>query len=117
MKLEDLDRISKIKGKPQNNNYKDWRWPSFFKTLLAQHYLNQNKDFYQSPHEGLLLTKNCCKKIVDFLESNDEIKKNLFNLLKLRILINIVYHTYFIKIIMVFRISCIKFIFHVIQNS
>lgn len=77
--LEDLDRITQIKEQNQNNNYDEWHWPSFKNTLLAEYYLEQNKDLYKSPHEGLLITKNGCYKIVNFLESHPDIKNDLFN--------------------------------------
>lgn len=77
--LKDLDRITQIKEKEQNNNYDEWHWPSFKNTLLAKYYLEQNKELYNSPHEGLLITKNGCIKIVNFLENNQDIKNDLFN--------------------------------------
>jgi hypothetical protein len=79
MSVNDLDRIVKIKQESQNHDHTKWHWPSFVHTLLAKYYLEQNKELYNSPHEGLLLTKNGCKKIVEFLENNNEIKNDLFN--------------------------------------
>ena len=78
LNIKDLDRISKIKVE-QNNDYTTWHWPSFLNTLLAKYYLNQNKKLYSSPHEGLVFNKICCLKIINFLETNIEIKNNLFN--------------------------------------
>ena len=79
MKLDDLNII--IKGTPyrEYNKYTEWHWPNFLQTELAKYYINQNKELYSSPHEGLLFTVNAVKKIVSFLESNLEIKQNLFN--------------------------------------
>jgi hypothetical protein len=39
----------------------------------------QNKELYNSPHEGLLITKNGCIKIINFLENHQDIKNDLFN--------------------------------------
>ena len=79
MSINDLDRITKVKLESQNHDYNGWHWPNFLNTLLAKYYLGQNKELYNSPHEGLLLTKNSCKKIIKFLDDNNEIKNDLFN--------------------------------------
>jgi hypothetical protein len=79
IKLKDLNRISRIKQEILVNNYNEWWWPNFLKTKLAKYYLNQNKNLYKSAHEGLLLTKKCCEKIVNFLDYNKDIKNELFN--------------------------------------
>jgi hypothetical protein len=40
--------------------------------------LRKNRNLFSSPHEGLVLSENGCKKIVSFLENNQKIKKDLF---------------------------------------
>jgi hypothetical protein len=79
MKLSDLKTI--VKGKPYREHIPltTWHWPSFLKTKLAKYFIDQNKELYNSPHEGLLFTFNAVKIIVSFLESNIEIKQDLFN--------------------------------------
>jgi hypothetical protein len=79
LRLKDLDRISKINYYYNNNNYNEWRWPLFKKTILAKYYLKNNKNLYRSSHEGLVFNENCCLKIFNFLENNPIIKNDLFN--------------------------------------
>ena len=55
-----------------------WHWPGFSKTKLGTYYLNMNKNLYGSPHEGLCLSHKACKKIIEFLESHQDIKEDLF---------------------------------------
>jgi hypothetical protein len=83
MRLEDLDKVVSLGPQYDINDvieeYNDWHWPIFKGTLLAQHFLNNKKKLYASAHEGLMFTYNGCEKIVEFLESNPEIKDDLFN--------------------------------------
>lgn len=59
-------------------NYASWHWPSFSKTLLfaaCQNYDN----IANSLHEGICFSFGVCQNIIHFLETNQEIKKDLFN--------------------------------------
>jgi len=80
MKLDVLNKLVTI-GKPYTENipYTEWWWPVFMNTKLAKYYIENNQELYNSPHEGLLLTKKSCIKIKSFLENNIEIKEDLFN--------------------------------------
>jgi len=84
LKLEDL-RYLVNKGEPYKHDDRSWeekkniwRWPKLINTLLAKHYIDSNKELHHSPHEGMVYTKNGCRKIVDFLNENPKIKKDLF---------------------------------------
>jgi hypothetical protein len=80
MTLSELNKVSKL-GQfiNNNNNYSIWHWPNFINSLLAKYFIDNNKNLYSSPHEGLMFSYNGCNKIVEFLESNKNIKSNLFN--------------------------------------
>ena len=90
LKLEDLnkmvasDTIGLNDMKEQESKSwkedKEWGgWHSLPNTLLAKYYLSKNENLYHSAIEGIVFTANCCKKIIDFLENNQEIKFDLFN--------------------------------------
>jgi hypothetical protein len=88
MKLKDLDKVVAIGPQYEsymvvennkNREYNNWHWPDFKETLLAQHFLNKNQELYDSAHEGLMFKYSGCEKIVEFLESNPEMKNDLFN--------------------------------------
>jgi hypothetical protein len=51
-------------------------WPCMKKTLLSNHY--QNENLYCSAHEGLVFDSSTCKKIIQFLENHQDIKRDLF---------------------------------------
>ena len=55
-----------------------WHWPNFGETLLVKYVLENGHETFQSPHEGLLFTRNGCEGIVDFLESHGDIRDDLF---------------------------------------
>jgi hypothetical protein len=62
-----------------DKNNIDWWWPRFINTLLAKHYLQNNKKLYASPLEGLMFSYKGCNNIVNFLKTNEDIKSDLFN--------------------------------------
>jgi hypothetical protein len=85
--LEDLQKLVK-KDKQYNvdnietpwEEKKDtWRWPSMSNTLVAKHFLQKKQNLYSNAHEGLVFTYHACQKIVDFLESEPELKTDTFN--------------------------------------
>jgi hypothetical protein len=55
----------------------NWHWSSFINTKLAKYYIQQQKNLYGSPHEGLCLSYHTCKKIYEFLDSNPDITQDL----------------------------------------
>jgi len=84
LKLEDLKYLVN-KGeqhieddKPWEEKKNTWHWPKLINTLLVKHYIYSNREMYVSPHEGVVYTKNGCRKIIKFLNENEEIKKDLF---------------------------------------
>jgi hypothetical protein len=85
--INDLHKLTQIKNKANQDSIdnstwdikkNEWGWEHMSNTLLAKYYLNQNKQLYKSAHEGLVITENGCKKIMEFLKSQPEIKKDLF---------------------------------------
>jgi len=69
-----------LSNKNKNSeSYNNWHWPSFTKTILAQHYLNKNLNLYGSCHEGLVFHYYVCENIISFLEKKEDYKKDLFN--------------------------------------
>jgi hypothetical protein len=84
LKLDDLRYLVnkgesyKHDDKPWELKKSTWRWPNLINTLLAKYYIDSNKELHHSPHEGMVYTKNGCRKIVDFLNENPKIKKDLF---------------------------------------
>jgi len=84
LKIEDLMYLVK-KGKPyidDNRSWEEkknaWHWSKLSKTLLVDYYIDKKKDMYTSAHEGVVYTENGCRKIVDFLNENQEIRQDLF---------------------------------------
>jgi hypothetical protein len=55
-----------------------WRWPKMRNTLLMKKILKEKKKYAISPHEGLCLPYPSCVKIVEFLQREEEIRKDLF---------------------------------------
>jgi hypothetical protein len=55
-----------------------WHWPSFRKTLLANHYLDLGYKLYGSEHEGLGFSFEITKNIFKFIISNPQIVENLY---------------------------------------
>jgi hypothetical protein len=55
-----------------------WHWPTFRRTLLAQHYINRGYRLYGSAHEGLVFSYNVCKNIIKFFDLHVDIKNDLF---------------------------------------
>ena len=62
-----------IKG--VTNDSWEW-WPCMKQTLLSKHY--QNENLCMSAHEGLVFDSSTCKKIIQFLENHQAIKRDLF---------------------------------------
>jgi len=85
MKLEDLNKVvelnsdNHLRWKDYIADYNEWHWPNFSKILLFKYYRKKNKELYGSAHEGLMFTYDGCTKIISFLESNSDIKNDLFN--------------------------------------
>jgi len=84
LKLEDLKYLVN-KGeqhieddKPWEEKKNTWHWPKLINTLLVKHYIYSNREMYVSPHEGVVYTKNGCRKIIKFLNENQEIRQDLF---------------------------------------
>ena len=75
--VDKLKRFMKD-DEPWEEKKNSWRWPNLSNTLLVKHYIDKNKQVYACPHEGVVYTKNGCKKIIEFLYENQEIKKDLF---------------------------------------
>lgn len=78
----EIDRDDPWEKKLDKSNWEEcfntWHWPWFAETLLAQYFINKNQALYSSPHEGMLFNHAGCRKIVDFLENNYDIKIDLF---------------------------------------
>ena len=66
-------------SKSPDTNYDSWGWPIFKNTLLAKHYVNNNKHVYSSEHEGLTFDYKSCENIIYILKNNENIKDDLFN--------------------------------------
>ena len=58
-----------------------WWWPLFLKTKLSKYIFKNNLLFSNTCefHEGLTITFESCKAIVDFLNTNNSIRNDLFN--------------------------------------
>jgi len=63
---------------PWEEKKNTWHWPTLSKTLLVNYYTDKKKEMYSSPHEGVVYTEKGCRKIVEFLDENQEIKRDLF---------------------------------------
>lgn len=50
-----------------------------YSSKLGEYYKNLEKNLYISSHEGLCFSFNICNIILTFLNSHDDIKKDLFN--------------------------------------
>jgi len=85
LKIEDLDRLVEKRimyiedGREWEEKKDTWHWGSNENTLLIKHCLEKKRNVYSSPHEGLVLTENGCKKIKYFLDNNPKIKEELFS--------------------------------------
>lgn len=87
MKIEDLRNLQNQTGhgvgvdktRSWEEKKDGWRWPNMSHTLLIKHFIDNNQNMYSSAHEGLVFTYKGCQKIVEFLESNPEIKEDVFN--------------------------------------
>lgn len=79
----EIDEEDRWENKLDKSNWEEkfntWHWPWFAETLLARHFIKKNQGLYSSPHEGMVFSFAGCRKIVDFMESNYEIKIDLFN--------------------------------------
>jgi len=64
--------------RPWSEKKNSWHWPSFGDTLLIKYAIEKGHEPFKSPHEGLLFTHKGCEKIVEFLESHGDIRKDLF---------------------------------------
>ena len=62
-----------------NMNVKNWHWPSFLKTKLSKYIIKNKLLFSKGAHEGLTFDYIGCKDIINFLNSNNDIKIELFN--------------------------------------
>ena len=80
-KLENINQINKLKYDGcsfEEIKKKSW-WKNHFIRLKLVDFLVINKSLFStSPHEGLTLDYNICKKIISFLEGRKNIKKQLF---------------------------------------
>ena len=85
MTMGDLNRIvvpatrREELDKNKDTDYTGWQWPTMIHCLLAKYFLERNQDLYVCAHEGLLLTRVGCNHILTFLESNVEIREDLFD--------------------------------------
>jgi hypothetical protein len=80
MTLTDLDNVIKQNMPHDPSNYSIWVWHLFLDSKLAKYFRSRNKELFNSAHEGLLFTNKCIKKMVDFLLSDEDMRKELFNL-------------------------------------
>jgi hypothetical protein len=55
-----------------------WHWYDFNQSLLAKHYVSLGYKLYASYHEGVCFTIEHVNAIIHFLNSNQEIKDDLF---------------------------------------
>lgn len=62
-----------------NTTHPQWHWGDFLETKLSKYVIKNNLLFSNSAHEGLTFDYISCKKIYEFLETNYEIKNELFN--------------------------------------
>ena len=61
-------------------DYAYWHWPSLMNTKLAKYYIDKNYKLSScGAHEGLCVSYNVTKNIVNFLENNPEIADDLYN--------------------------------------
>jgi len=81
MKLEDLRRLKPYEDKRTwDEKVGDWVWPACAKTKLGKYYQEKGKNLYSTAHEGLVLTKKGCIKIIEFFDNNPEIKEDTFKI-------------------------------------
>jgi hypothetical protein len=57
----------------------DWKWESFKNTKLAKYYMDRNYKLFTEVHEGVCFSYNVTINILQFLENNIEITKDLFD--------------------------------------
>jgi hypothetical protein len=81
--MNDLNSIKA--GKPHtldNRSWEekkdDWIWGTLGNSMLGKYYLERNQNLHGCAHEGLIFTENGCKKIIQFLKNNPEIKEDTF---------------------------------------
>lgn len=77
-KLNSLDSLNERKPDMNHFEKKNWYWKTFYKTLLSKHYQTLGKPLCNSAHEGLCFTKTQVDSVIDFFNSNMNIKKELF---------------------------------------
>lgn len=90
--IEKLDNLFMLKLKKINsNNYKKthsklkyenidrWWWPSIKQLKISKYFKEQNADFYNSEHEGLIINWKTCYKINKFFEDKKMFLIELFN--------------------------------------
>lgn len=78
--IEGIKNIDPLKGiKYAELNKETWFWPQFLRTKIGKYLIEEDLQFAGSAHEGLTLDYMACKKIIEFLQQNNQIKEDLFN--------------------------------------
>ena len=77
-----IDKLNNLKYVARHpfdaNSYNVWWWPLFSHSLIFKYFYSRNESLYHTPHEGVLFKYNDVANIKDFLESNVEVRDNLF---------------------------------------
>jgi hypothetical protein len=79
--LNDLKKLKIFvpnENRPWNEIKHTWFWRAFDETLLGKYYLERKQNLYGTAHEGLVFTEKGCNKVIQFLESEPEIKAEIF---------------------------------------
>jgi hypothetical protein len=85
--LENFSQIEENERSPwklpenKNKNYlkNDWHWPSFKMTKLYEYLEKNNMYISASAHEGMCFGVESCQYIVDFLNNNPDIEKDIID--------------------------------------
>ena len=80
MTLSDLQTLEPHveDARPWSEKRSSWWWPKFEKSLVLNYYVSQGREVVNCAHEGAVFTENGCKLIMQFLETNPDIKKDSF---------------------------------------
>ena len=74
------NKLLKITGiKYETIKKDDWWWPTFLNTKLSKYFIEQDKLFSFSAHEGLTFDYESCKSIIYFIFTHKDIMEELFN--------------------------------------
>jgi hypothetical protein len=67
-----------VKGERWEVVQNEWHWPCVQHTLFVKYMNENNKLFYNSPHEGLCFGKEDCILLIDFLKKHSTMRGELF---------------------------------------